>query len=170
MGLILAPGLRTIPNRIKGGQARNVINFAYDWSTVTPAQQNLGGYGFTGAVWELDVQSVRSPSTANLEAFKSLQFTETFANAPESGHADGALIIYLPDTGQLMIFGNDISDTLTELYSILTAVVPIIGTAPTKIQFGKDSDGGGGMNGTLRGTLVDFQLDTYNYIGYSASA
>lgn len=168
MGLIGQISLRPLPSRIKGGDARNVVGFSYDWTVDPVALQNLGGYSFFGSVFEIDVSSIKSPATSNLKAFKSLQLTQSFLNAPDTGPNDGPLIIYVENTGQLIILGEQFeADGIVADYSILSAVIPIVSTAPTKIQFGKAYNGTA-VFGKLRASLFDFDIPPYTYYGLSA--
>ena len=170
MGIIIPPSLLPLQSAIPGKAQRNVVRFGYDFSTDTPAPQNLGGYSFIGSVYELNVSSIRN-LYAVLNPFKSLQFVQTYKNETVD-QSDGQLIIYVESTGQMMFFGIDptIGGSTSAGAASVTAAIPIVSAMPTIISFGKEqASSGGALTGKIRATLFDFDLSPYVTTGVCAN-
>jgi len=131
---------------------------------------NLAGVSFQGSSYTLDVSSL--PTTvAKLPPFRTLILSADF-DASANDVPDGELVVSVSGTGQIMRFGspsNGFAPTSGVNRGIITAMVPIVANAPTKITFAKGSDGGGGvLFGTLQASIFDFDLQPFTTQGFSA--
>ena len=163
MSLIKAPTAVALGGR--KDQRHYSVSFQYQWFGDVIAAQNLGGVAFNGSVYSFDILATKS--SANFPAMRTLQLAETFIWDGGSDRPDGELIIYVPGSGQLIRLGSPTPDSAaTAGFVSLSALLPIIGNAPTQIQFGKAVDPTTGiMQGQLIASMVDFELPPYSIAG-----
>ena len=161
------------------GLKRYALSWLYDFSADEPALQGLGSEAFWGTVFELS----SSQATSNIGAlsFNSLLFTVQFDGASTDAGvaiADGAFYVYNPALQKLDIFGMDQSllgpnpssppDSVNHWIYALTGCIPVLGTAPTTLQFGKGVDtlAPGGISGKLWAVLLTDVIAPYTRAGF----
>lgn len=164
MGITVKPSLVGITGQ--GNKNKHSVSFVYDWSSDTSAQINVGGIKFKGSQYTLDISSLAS-NVADLPAFRTLLFTQEYDNT-SNDHFDGELLINISGVGQILRFGGASSaSAIAGSISLLTASIPIVANAPTKITFSKGENAGATMFGKLTASIYDFDLAPYSYIGYA---
>lgn len=167
--MILIPpvlnGITGIKNVNKHG-----VSFSYDWSSDAARPINIGGIALVGSEYTLDVSSLSS-NVANLPAFRTLLFSQTFTTQFIDDGWDGELIISVSGVGQIMRYGtNQASQAEGANYGMITACVPIVANAPTKITFGKGEGPAAGMFGVLTVSIFDFDIPPFiSYGSYNGN-
>jgi hypothetical protein len=140
------------------------VSFEYNFDLDPIVQCNLGGVSFLGSVYMFNILSARSPAAFNLPDFKTLQFSQTFEFGTDS--EDGALIVYVPSSGQLVQLGTTgYQGAGDNTVTSLCGVIPIVSNAPTQIMFGKAVNPlAETLGGRLIATLFDFSLPPYTVL------
>jgi hypothetical protein len=152
-----------------GKTSKYAIPFGYNFTGDVATSQNLGGVSFTGSVFTINVQSLQG--VTNVPEIRSMQLYQEFAEVYGSTNtpAVGALYIYAPSTGQLVVIGyaaGQVTNSATSGTAITTGVVPIVVSNPSILQIGKAVDPypGAPLAGKLVGTLYTFDVPPYlNY-------
>lgn len=153
----------------QGNKNKHAVSFTYDFVADVPVPINIGGIAFTGSSYTLDVSSLAS-NVADLPAFRTLLLTCSFDNST-SDVFDGELVVAVSGTDQIMRFSQGlISSPDVGSVCILTAQVPIVANAPTKIQFAKGRNNGGAMFGMLTASIYDFDLAPFVSLGFANDA
>jgi hypothetical protein len=166
MPLIKPPTVIALGQR-KSDRDHYGVQFEYDFAGDTILPCNVGGVNFSGSVYPFDILSVRS--SANLPTMKSMAISQSFLIDVDSS-LGGQLIIAVASSGMVNRIGapalNSTGMDLTATSAaIVTGVLPIVGNAPTQIQFGKEVNGDGSLSGKLTICMFTFELHSYIYSG-----
>jgi hypothetical protein len=129
------PVLRTIDRG--DGKTNNIVSLAYDFSTDPPVFVTAipGHNPIQGTSFLIDLTSLGGARV--IPATRSMQFTATF-NAIEASFMDGCLYFYNPTTAEFSQFGfsqpmPDVTTGDVLGNGVVTAVIPLVCTSPTKI-------------------------------------
>jgi hypothetical protein len=174
MGYLQTPSLRIIDRG--DGKNSNIVTVSYDFSTDTfvPITSLPGMPGFHGSSFLIDLTTLGG--TRSIPAVRSMQFTAQFLLSQPEPFADGILYFFNPVTGELLQFGVPQSIIVPTggssiCNAIITAVVPLVCSAPTKLLVVK---GTGGANipaseiltGSVFISLYDFERPPYYSAGF----
>lgn len=165
MGFIQEPSLRIVDRG--ADKPANIVSASYDFSTDTPQAMTFipGRQQIDGTFFTVDLTSLGRPRS--LPAVRSMQFVAQF-DTSDVPFVDGALLIYVPATGELLEFAPSVLITdappppSSFVNFVITAVVPLVCAAPTKIQVikGMGSAAPPPIGAHLRGNIV---LNLYDF-------
>jgi hypothetical protein len=142
MPLLIAPALTTV--EINDKETEYAISFVYNFNGDVVKNSNVGGVNFVGSIYNFSALNIPN-SPANLPAFRSLMFSQTYSNNSSSSTADfdGILSIFIPQSGQLVKIGSPVvqqnvgGGVAFPTNLIVNGMIPIISNKPTTIQFCK---------------------------------
>ncbi len=176
MGFTQQPGLKIVDRG--DGKSSNIVTLSYDFSTDTPTPGGIhfipGRPNILGTFFTVDLTTLARPRS--LPAVRSMQFTAEFNTSTLEPFFDGPLIFFVPATGEMLQFGPAdwiINAAATDgvANAVVTAVVPLVCAAPTKIQVVKGLGGGttplgSGLYGNVIMNLYDFDRQPYFASGF----
>lgn len=156
MGLLVPPYLQNANDRKQGDVS---VNFTYDFTPDASGPVTVGGYPLVGKKYTLDISSVQN--VANISAIRALQVTINFNSFTIPS---GPLFIVSQNSGQVICLANHITPQTAAIRNpqIVSAIVPIVCTAQSKIDFIKVSDqNSNAMSGVIWVTAFNFDMPAY---------
>ena len=163
MSYLAQPVVRVIDTAKK----HHALTFGFTWDDETVGLVGVGGQSIAASSFVLNPQGLAG--AANLGIFRSLRFSESFANNPllDPDANDGSLYVISQASGEVTRFSPFIPPVpIDRCYPTVSGVIPLVSALQGPIQFVKGAQQQNTF-GMLTVTLYDFEIPPFIQSGFS---